>query len=235
MAESSLDPSRRRELILAAVADRLSEPHAPWRVDGGLVQGPGPLAVITGDQCGARSHNHVDLGVVVTASDGTATTQWDCAVGLAADELVAIGQAVQVWSARTMPVFRELFAQDGSFAEHYPAGDPDGIPGWHVIAGAFIGWGSGDAPFALQRWALGHPLLPRLPSLPEAFDREELNGVRIFFGGVTGNDYAEVRVNGRVDHAASRELYEVPWPRTDKLATQSTYVLAVHRADHAGL
>jgi hypothetical protein len=183
----------------------------------------------------ARSHNHVDLGVVVTASDGTATTQWDCALGLAADELVAIGQAVQVWSVRTMPLFRELFAQDGSFVDHYPAGDPDGIPGWHVIAGALIGWGAGDAPAALQRWALEHPLLPRLPSLPAAFDREELNGVRIVFGGVTGNDFAEVRVNGRVVHASSRELYELSWPRADKPATLSTYLLAVHRAGHTAL
>jgi hypothetical protein len=231
MAQSMLDPDRRRGLILAAVADRLSEPHAPWRIDGDRVQGPDPLAVITGDECGARSHNHIDLGVVVTASDGTATTQWDCALGLADDELVAIGQAVQVWSERTMPVFRELFAQDGSFADHYPGGDPDGIPGWHVIAGAFTGWGAGAAPHALRRWVVEHPLLPRLPSLPEALDRDALNGVRIFIGGVTGNDFAEVRVNGRVHRAASRELYELPWPRADKPATLSTYVLAVHRTD----
>jgi hypothetical protein len=231
MAQSWLDPARRRGLILAAVADRLSEPYWPWRIDGDRVQGPGPLAVITGDECWSRSHNHVDLGIVLTANDGTVTTHWDCATGPADDELEAIGRAVHVWSQRTMPVFLELFARDGRFAEHYPAGDPDGAPCWHVIAGAFTGWGDGDAVDALHKWVLEHPLLPRLPLLPEAFDRDVLNGVRIFLGGVTGNDFAEVRVNGRVDPVASRELHELPWPRTDRVATLSTYVLAVHRAD----
>src|SRR5215469_3927239 len=136
VAESMLNSSQRTGLILAAVADRLSEPLVQWRIDGDRVQGPGPLSVITGEECGCESHKHVGLAMVLTARDGTATTHWDCALGLAADELVAIRQAVQVWSERTVPVFRELYARDGSFADHYASGDPDGIPGWHVIAGA---------------------------------------------------------------------------------------------------
>jgi hypothetical protein len=187
--------------------------------------------VITRPDCdGAPAGaKHVELGVQVTARDGTESILWDCAVGLADSEEQAIMQAVEVWASRTMPVFWELFTQDGTFAAHYPADDPDGIPGWHVIAGGITGWGVEGASTILQQWVVDNPLLPKLSALTGAFNRPELNGVRIFFGGPPGKDAAEVRVNGHIDPASSRQLYEAPWPRLSRHAYVSTYVLGVHR------
>jgi hypothetical protein len=226
-----MDPVQRRQCILSAVAQRLTTARLPWGVHEHRARCDGPLAVITRPDCdGAPAGaKHVELGVQVTAEDGTESLLWDCAVGLADSEEQATTQAVEVWASRTMPVFWELFTQDGTFAAHYPADDPDGIPGWHVIAGGITGWGVEGASTILQQWVVDNPLLPKLSALTDTFDRPELNGVRIFFGGPPGKDAAEVRVNGHIDPASSRQLYEAPWPRLSRHAYVSTYVLGVHR------
>jgi Family of unknown function (DUF6348) len=99
---------------------------------------------------------------------------------------------------------------------------------WPTQSQGVTGWGAGDAANNLQRWVLANPLLPRLTSLPAVFDRPTLNGVRIFFGGTTSQDTAEVRVNGRIDPDVTRQLHALTWPRTKEIGYVSTYVLAVH-------
>jgi Family of unknown function (DUF6348) len=223
----ALDPAQRTQRILTAVADRLDGAGQSWLVDGERAVCDGPIAVLTRPDCDGKvvSPKHVELGVSVTTDDGTETLLWDCAVGMAEDEDDAIDRAVAVWAARTMPVFWELFARDGSYAAHYPIDDPEGIPGYHVIFGGIVGWGLGDTG-VLRRWVIDNPLLPKLPAVLDLFDPDGLNGVHLFLGGPPGADTAEVRVNGHLAPEATAELRALNWPRMTDPAFVSAYVLA---------
>jgi hypothetical protein len=72
------------------------------------------------------------------------------------------------------------------------------------------------------------------PALESDLDREEVNGIKIFFGGRAGEEICEVCVNGRVSSAATAALAELPWPRLPVPAFCRTFVLLAHRENPAG-
>jgi hypothetical protein len=101
-------------------------------------------------------------------------------------------------------------------------------PGWHVIHGPWIAFGVGTAPDELQTWALQHPALPTIgPLTIEAFERPELNCVKVLFG-CEDADIAEVLVNGLCTQNASERLKALAWPRSHDPAFARCFWLFVH-------
>ena len=89
--------------------------------------------------------------------------------------------------------------------DHLDSGDPDGLPGMHVLHGPVLAFGSGDSAPLRDRAvdnivlsALRETLLPRLTG--------SLHGVKLLFGGRAGDEVAEVRVDHAYDEASSRGL-----------------------------
>lgn len=69
-------------------------------------------------------------------------------------------------------------------------------------------------------------MLPALaPALLPDLAGRQLNGVKLFLGGKSGDDVAEVRVNGEVSEAASAALRALDWPRGERLCWARLFVL----------
>ncbi|MGN9843359.1 DUF6348 family protein [Nonomuraea sp. H19] len=218
------------ETVLDVLAGRLSAAMGkPWQVRDGMAKGPGAIGVVLRDDH-SSSPSHLDLDFVLDVDRPGDTTISDCAVGYGATTEEAVARAVQVWLDTTGSAILELLTQDGSFAGHFGPGHPDGFPGWHAIHGGIIGWGTGDDHDAVQRWAVQHVLLPHLaPALKGTFERDELIGVKAFFGGGEGGETAEIRVNGDYHEAGSRALADLDWPRPSRgVSYARTFVLLVH-------
>jgi hypothetical protein len=215
------------------VAESLTRLSGQWTVDGDLVRGPGTTAVVLAELHGAAPA-HLDLGFVLNRERADTPVIWDCAAGIGATEEAKLRRAVETWATCTAPVVLELLTQKGRFADHYQGDDPDGFAGWHAIHGPWLGWGTGDGPNELQRWALDHPLLPllRSPVRPE-LDRAELNGVKILFGASPTGETAEVRINGTARPGPSTELLALGWPRPAGHAYVRAFVLLVHEDNRA--
>lgn len=226
MTERLPDP-----VILDKLATRLAAAsRREWRVDGTVVRGPGTVGVTLGaDDTGEPGH--LDLDFVLNLDRPETTTLSDCVMGYGATPEESVDRAIGTWLDTTGSAVFELLVQDGSFAGHFGSDDPRGFPGWHLIHGGIVGWGSGPEREAVQLWALDHPLAPALaPVLGKDLDLTggQLIGVKIFFGGREGVETAEVRVNGEVHDTASAALAELDWPRpVDDLSYARTYLLLV--------
>ncbi|MEV0385359.1 DUF6348 family protein [Nonomuraea sp. NPDC050643] len=215
------------DVVLGMVAEHLSAAMGrPWRVIGGLAQGPGTLAVRLGDDH-TGDPAHLDLDFLLNED----TTISDCVAGYGRTTEEAVDRAVQVWLGTTGSALLELLVQDGTHAGHFAPDDPDGFPGWHAVHGGITGWGTGDDHDAVQRWAVQHALLPHLaPVLKGAFERDHLVGVKAFFGGGGGTEAAEIRVDGAYHEAGSRALAGLDWPRPGNgVSYARTFVLLVHQ------
>lgn len=68
--------------------------------------------------------------------------------------MTAFAHAVHLWVQTTVPAVRELLANDGSFADHYPPDDPEGFGDYHAIHSALIGWGVGDSANGLRSYVV---------------------------------------------------------------------------------
>ncbi len=165
------------------------------------------------------------------------TTIVDCVAGYGTTTEEAVDRAIRTWLGTTGSAVLELLEQNGAFAAHFSSDDPEGFPGWHVIHGGIIGWGTGADREAGRTWAADNVLLPYLaPVLSGGFERDNLIGVKALFGG--GHDAdglfetAEVRVDGVHHETASRVLAGLGWPRpTDGMSYTRTFMLLVHRED----
>lgn len=218
------------ETVLGMLAGRLSAATGkPWQVQDGIAKGPGTLAVVLRDDH-TGSPGHLDLDFVLDIDSPADTTIADCVSGYGDTAEEAVERALQTWLDTTGSTILELLTQDGSFAGHFGPGHPDGFPGWHAIHGAITGWGTGDDHDAVQRWALQHVLLPHLaPALKGTFDRDDLIGVKAFFGGGEGSESAEIRVGGEYHEAGSLALADLDWPRPAVgVSYARTFVLLVH-------
>jgi hypothetical protein len=218
------------EAVLGRLADRLSAAMGgPWQVQDGMARGPGAMAVVLSERH-PGSPGHLDLDFVLDVDRQEDTTVADCVAGYGATAEEAVDRAIQTWLDTTGSAVLELLLQDGSRAAHFASGDPDGFPGWHAIHGGITGWGTGDDHDAVQRWAVRHVLLRHLaPALKGTFDRDELIGVKAFFGGGEGTETAEIRVNGEVHEAASKALADLDWPRpATGVSYARTFMLLVH-------
>lgn len=218
------------DVVLGMVAHHLSGAMGkPWRVEGAMAKGPGTVGVVLGEDHTGHP-GHLDLDFVLNVDRPEDTTISDCVAGYGSTTEHAVERAIQIWLGTTGSALLELLAQDGSFAGHFAADDPDGFPGWHAIHGGIIGWGAGDDHNAAQRWAADNPLPPKLaPALNGTFERDYLIGIKAFFGGGQGAETAEVRVNGVNHEAATRVLADLDWPRpSDGMSYARTFMLLVH-------
>lgn len=143
-----------------------------------------------------------------------------------------MARAIDIWLGTTGSALFELLVQDGSFAGHFQGDNPDGFPGWHLIHGGIVGWGSGADHDVVQLWARDNLLPPKLaPVLRKdlALTGGQLIGIKAFFGGSQQSETAEVRVNGDLHEAASAVLAGLDWPRpVDDLSYARTFLLLVH-------
>ena len=222
------DPDQRLERAASLIADRLNSLHFEWRAEGRSVIGPGTTAFITGARH-SDSPRHLDIGFVGNRNDPESRVIWDCSTGYAKDFDEALVNAVDLWVKVSAPVWLELFTRKGEFADHYHEDDSGGFDGWHAICGPWIGWGRGNGPDYLQRWALDHPLLPQLRDvLDPAHDSALPIAIRLFFGASSrAGDVAEVQVNGDAVEGLSAVLASLSWPRLD-LAYVRSFALLVH-------
>jgi hypothetical protein len=197
-------------------------------VQEGIVIGPGTLAVRVEDHH-QMSAAHLDIGFALNRDRADSPVLWDCVAGVGSTNEEALDRVVETWKVSTLPVFLELLVLDGSFAEHFHGGDPEGCPPWHIIHGPIIAFGKQDAPDVLQAWALENSLLPVIgPIAASGFERPTLNCVKMLFGFGT-EDIAEVRVNGRIDEHASTSLRSLRWPRSANASFVRLFLLFVHK------
>jgi hypothetical protein len=220
-------PETRLAIARAIMARRLSETFKEWRVEGNDVLGPGTLAVRVVDQH-QLGRQHVDVGFVLNRDDPKVPIIWDCAAGVGSTDEEILACAIDIWMRSTFPVILELLKHDGSAASHFNDGVRGCCPGWHVIHGPILAYGRGDAPKALQSWAVESSLLAKVgPVAAKGFDRKMLNGVKLLFGFGDGN-VAEVRVNGVCDKDASECLAALGWPHSADAAFARLFFLFVH-------
>jgi hypothetical protein len=222
------DLDERLGLAREALARRLSSIYETWTVEGENVIGPGTLGVRVEDRhkMGPR---HFDIGFVLNRERSDVPVLWDCVGGLGEANQQIANRAVETWITCNFPVMLEFFKRDGSFAEHFLHNDPQGCPGWHVIHGPVLGFGAGKAPHELQAWVIKNPLLPILgPLVVGAFERPQLNGVKVFLG-FGAEEIAEVRVNEVCHQPASDRLKSLDWPRAAEAAFARFYCLFVHK------
>jgi hypothetical protein len=209
------------------IAESLSRLEDGWVVEETFVRGPSATAVHVAELHG-RAPAHLDVGFILDRTRSDAHVIWDCTSGIGATDEAKLSRAVETWIRSTAPVFLEFRNRQGRFADHYEANDRDGFTGWHAIHGPFLGWGIGEGKDALQRWALGRPLLPQLRSSVEpSLDPEVPNGVKLFFGNSPQNETAEVRINGNVVTGPSSALAALDWPRSSKDSFMRAFVLLI--------
>jgi len=217
--DSRLDDARQ------LIAQSLNRLEVGWAVEEDFVRGPGGAAVHLAELHG-HAPAHLDVGFILDRRRTDAQVIWDCTTGIGATAEAKLSRAVETWVTCTAPVFLEFLDGRGRFADHYRQDDGDGISGWHAIHGAFLGWGIGEGKDVLQRWALGHPLLPQLrASLEALLDPTAPNGVKFLFGSSGRSETAEVRVNGKFAASPSSALAELKWPRSSRAAYVRAFVL----------
>lgn len=197
-----------------------------WKVRGDSVKRRGMAITISR---GAHSDpRHLDVACRLAILPAGHPGLNDCVVGFG-DTPGRIGAtAAHLWASTTASALPERQdSRRGEFAEHYRGDDPSGLPGWHCIHGAIIGYGDGGHAADLQRWWLEHPLLPMLADVlgPELDPIAAPHGIKLLFGG---EQVAEVSVNGVARPAASDALLRLDWPRRSPPAFVRSYVIALH-------
>ncbi|ONI67850.1 hypothetical protein BWI15_32775 [Kribbella sp. ALI-6-A] len=218
-------------VILDKLAAKLAAASGrEWRVDGDVVRGPGTVGVTLGEDHSGDA-GHLDLNFVLNLDRPETTTLSDCVAGYGDSVEDSVDRAIDLWLGTTGSAVFELLIQDGSFAGHFGADDPGGFPGWHLIHGGIVGWGTGAEHQAAQLWARDHLLAPVLaPVLTKDLQLTggQLVGIKVFFGGREGSETAEVRVNGEMHETASAAIAELDWPRpVDDLTYARTFLLLV--------
>ncbi|QMU75510.1 hypothetical protein GXW83_06895 [Streptacidiphilus sp. PB12-B1b] len=194
-----------------------------FEIDGSVVRGPGTTAVAVRDHADDTG-GHVDLGYVLRLGDGVGPVVWDCAAGLGRTEEERLNNAVQMWRTTTASTVVELLERRGVHGDHFAPGAVGGVPGWHAVQGPACVFGFDSEP--LGDWVAEHQLLAAVAGevLPR-LRQPDLNGVRFFFGGRSGDEVAEVRVNGEPAADASAALRRLAWPRGERLAWARCFVL----------
>jgi hypothetical protein len=214
-----------RQHMVREIAAHLTELSGTWTVDGEVVLGEGSTVIVVTDLHGdAQEPNHVDVGVALNPGMAAAPVIWDCAAGHGTTPREVAETAARMWVETTGSTVLELLVQDGRFASHIVADDPDGLPGFHVLHGPVLPFGADREP--LLRWVLDHPLLPALSeTLPPHLD-SSVNGVKLLFGGTRDDETVEVRVNGALCDDATDALRALGWPRVERPTFVKTFLLA---------
>ncbi|MFJ2781479.1 MULTISPECIES: DUF6348 family protein [unclassified Kitasatospora] len=214
-------PQDRLAVIQRCVVREMARLGQEFTADGEVVRGPGTTAVAVREHPGDEGTGHVDLGFVLHLGRADAPVVWDCAAGLGKTEEEKLANAVRMWATTTASVLVELRDGHGGLADH--ADHPE-LPGWHAVQGPAAVFGFGNE--RLAGWLAEHRVLPALaPALLPELAGRRLHGVKLFLGGKSGDDVAEVRVNGEVSEAASAALRALDWPRGERLCWARLFVL----------
>ncbi|WP_035849181.1 DUF6348 family protein [Kitasatospora azatica] len=216
-----MDPEQRLAVIQRGVIRELARYGREFTLDDTVLRGPGSTAVAFREHADAAGGGHVDLGFVLGLGNAEAPVVWDCAAGLGTTEEEKLDNAVRMWAGTTAATVIELLDHQGRYGDHLRLPQ---LAGWHAVQGPATVFGFQSA--RLSGWLGEHELLPELAAelTPELTD-PRLNGVKIFLGGRTGDEVAEVRVNGTVAHGASRALGALDWPRGERFCWARLFVL----------
>ena len=216
-------PSERLQVIQHSIVREMACLGREFDVDGSVVRGPGTTAVAVREHADDTG-GHVDLGYVLRLGDGAGPVVWDCTAGLGRTEEERLQNAVRMWRTTTASAVVELLERRGLHGDHFAPGMPGGVAGWHAVQGPACVFGFESE--ALGDWVAEHQLLSAVADevVPRLKD-PALNGVRFFFGGRSGDEVAELRVNGEPVPAASAALRGLPWPRGERLAWARCFVL----------
>jgi hypothetical protein len=202
------------------------------RSDRGLIGPEGACVRLAQRHC-VEGEGHVDVLFELNGANPTLTHLWDCVSGFGQTPLDRARIAAHIWSQTTAPALLELkYSKRGEFADHYHGHEANGFHGWHVIAGAVLGFGHGESAENLQKWWLKNSVLPTLSTaLSDSLGEQSCpHGIKILFGG---NDLAEVRVDGECHEDASLALRNLPWPRLTPIGFVRSYVVVLHREPSA--
>lgn len=231
MSATAIDDDHLRDALTDGL-QRLS--GRTWtRADDGSVRSDGSLVVfVAADLHGDENPHpgHVDIGIALNPENLEAPVLWDCAVGIGRTPAEVAEYAAFVWLETTAPTVLELVEQRGRLAAHLDSGDPDGLPGKHVLHGPVLAFGAGDST-PLRDWAVDNIVLPALRETLLLRLTGSLHGVKLLFGGPAGDEVAEVRVDHEYDEASSHALANLPWPRLEKPAFARTYLLVMPSVD----
>jgi hypothetical protein len=218
-----LRPSERLQVIQRSIVREMACLGREFDVDGSVVRGPGTTAVAVREHADDTG-GHVDLGYVLRLGDGTGPVVWDCTAGLGRTEEERLQNAVRMWRTTTASAVVELLERRGLHGDHFPPGAPGGVAGWHAVQGPACVFGFESEP--LGDWVAEHQLISAVAGEVSPWLTDPaVNGVRFFFGGRSGDEVAELRVNGEPVPAASAALRGMPWPRGERLAWARCFVL----------
>ncbi|MFB6894535.1 DUF6348 family protein [Kitasatospora sp. NPDC056327] len=222
-------PQDRLAVIQRCVVREMARLGQEFTVDGEVVRGPGTVAVAVREHPGGEGAGHVDLGWVLELGRADAPVVWDCTAGLGETEEEKLDNAVRMWATTTASALVEPREGGAGRADH--ADHPE-LPGWHAVQGPAAVFGFGNE--RLGAWLAGNRVVPALAPalLPELAGRRP-HGVKLFLGGRSGDDVAEVRIDGEVSEAASAALRALDWPRGERLCWARLFVLLTAHGEPA--
>ena len=212
-----------------AFCKALNSLQAGWQVSGREIFGPdGAKVRLTERHAGGPGH--ADVQFIWGEGTPREVVLWDCVSGFGGNTVDLAETAAHIWSATTAgPLLELFFSRRGEFADHLCGGDRDGLSGWHVVAGAVIGYGANSQNSELlQQWFLENPVLPALAKSLESSldDTRAPHGIKVLLGG---DSVAEVRIDGEIHEAASDVLAHLDWPRLHPASFVRSYFIALHR------
>ncbi len=210
---------------MRTLAARLSGKAGAWTADGDTVRSDRtPTVEVTDLHDGQMGPTHVDLRFALDPAQPDGPVIVDCVSGIGGTPEQAAEHAAHMWVETTGSAVLELLTQQGQFADHFQATDPDGLPGFHVVHSPAVAYGFDPGP--LRDWLPGNPVLPALRTTLPGHLTAQLNGVKLLFGGTTGDETVEVRVNGDLATDATAALAAMDWPRSDRAAFARMFLLA---------
>jgi hypothetical protein len=216
-----------QDVVLKAIARDLKSLGGEWKVVGTGIVGPGTTGVELSWAHNENTPEHIDIGFVLDVGARPREIVWDCVVGSGKTQQAALERAARTWVETTVPPLLEMLTKRQTFATNLAPGDPEGLPGFHVIHGPVMTWGVGDVE-ALQQWVVDNGVLPALTDTLVPRLGGGLNAIKLIFGGVLGEEMAEVTVNGIVQPDPGTALLALGWPRSEHRAFARMFVLA-HR------
>lgn len=216
-----------QDVVLKAIARDLRSLGGEWQVVEAGIVGPGTTGVALSWAHTENAPEHIDIGFVLDVGAQPQEIVWDCVVGSGKTQKAALERAARTWVETTVPPLMEMLTRRQTFATTLPADDPEGLPGFQVIHGPVMTWGVGDVD-ALQQWVVDNGVLPALAETLVPRLGAGLNAIKLIFGGVAGEEMAEVTVNGIVQPDPSTALLGLAWPRFEDRAYARVFVLA-HR------
>ncbi|WP_344664226.1 DUF6348 family protein [Catenulispora yoronensis] len=215
--------------VLGLLAESLNARGGGWEITeatkGPLLMGPrDDLAVIFDPgACGDDDPSPEHLSLLVLyglGRPGGATRLIDCVSVPGPDLETSLQRAAETWADTTGAALLAALGLPSPVAGHFGGDDPNGVPGWHIVAGGVGGYGAGPEHSAVKDWLFDNPPWRLLvPALGEELDRSRPHAVKVFLAVGKGTVTSEVRLDGEVHEEASLALMGADWPRVRDVAS----------------